>query len=107
MFSEDNTFLISEWVAHTPPEILTKNSNLDRSAIAKLPTDDLYIFPSNLPGSLAQDKAAVVGKSVDPPLPYTFNMAALDPTKETSGRELRIAHSPNFPSPKHHAPPLS
>src|SRR5205823_14632820 len=22
MFSEDNTFLISEWVAHTPPEIL-------------------------------------------------------------------------------------
>src|SRR6266481_465591 len=43
MFSEDNTFLISEWVAHTPPEILTKNSNLDRRAIAQLPTDELYI----------------------------------------------------------------
>src|SRR3981189_23171 len=58
MFSEDNTFLISEWVAHTPPEILTKNSTLDRSAIARLPKDELYIFPADLPGSLAQDKAA-------------------------------------------------
>src|ERR1700746_619775 len=62
MFSEDNTFLISAWVAHTPPEILTKNSNLDRSAIARLPKDELYIFPANLPGSLAQDKGAVGGK---------------------------------------------
>src|ERR1700716_1166890 len=71
MFSEDNTFLISEWVAHTPPEILTKNSNLDRSAIAKLPTDELYIFPAKLPASLAQDKAAVGGKSVESPIRYT------------------------------------
>ncbi|MCU1247214.1 MAG: bicupin, oxalate decarboxylase family [Edaphobacter sp.] len=48
MFSEDNTFLISSWVAHTPPEILTKNSNFDRNAIAKLPKDELYIFPATL-----------------------------------------------------------
>src|ERR1700738_125798 len=68
MFSEDNTFLISEWVAHTPPEILTKNSNLDRSAIAQLPTDELYIFPAKLPGSLAQDKEAVGGRRVDAPI---------------------------------------
>ena len=42
---EDNTFLISAWVTHTPPEILTKNSDLDRSAIA---TDATY---SLRPGS--------------------------------------------------------
>ena len=29
LFSEDNTFLVSEWMAHTPDEMLTKNSNLD------------------------------------------------------------------------------
>jgi oxalate decarboxylase len=62
MFSEDNTFLISSWVAHTPPEILTKNSNFDRNAISKLPKDELYIFPTNLPGSLSQDKGAVGGR---------------------------------------------
>jgi len=100
MFSEDNTFLISEWVAHTPPEILTKNSNLDRSAIAKLPTDELYIFPAKLPASLAQDKAAVGGKSVESPIRYTFKMEAMAPTKKTQGGEVRVIDSHNFPASK-------
>src|ERR1700686_112795 len=100
MFSEDNTFLISSWVAHTPPEILTKNSNLDRSAIAKLPTDELYIFPAKLPGSLAQDKAAVGGKSVESSIQYTFKMAAMAPTVKQAGGKLRIWHSHNFSGAK-------
>jgi oxalate decarboxylase len=96
MFSEDNTFLISEWVAHTPPEILTKNSNLDRSAIAKLPTDELYIFPADLPPSLAQDKAAVGGKGAESRIQYTFKMEAMAPTKKSSGGEVRVVDSRNF-----------
>jgi oxalate decarboxylase len=98
MFSEDNTFLISSWVAHTPPEILTKNSNFDRNAISKLPKDELYIFPANLPGSLSQDKAAVGGKKVESPIQYTFKMGAMAPTKKTSGGEVRIVDSRNFPA---------
>jgi oxalate decarboxylase len=98
MFSEDNTFLISSWVAHTPPEILRKNSNLDRNAITKLPKDELYIFPANLPGSLSQDKAAVGGKKVESPIQYTFKMGAMAPTKKTSGGEVRIVDSHNFPA---------
>jgi oxalate decarboxylase len=106
MFSEDNTFLISEWVAHTPPEILTKNSHLDQSAIAKLPTAELYIFPANLPRSLAQDKAAVGGKSVESPIRYTFKMEAMAPTKKTPGGEVRIVDSRNFPASKNIAAAL-
>ena len=106
MFSEDNTFLISEWVAHTPPEILTKNSNLDRSAIAKLPTDELYIFPGEVPGSLAQDKAAVGGRSVESPIQYTFKLSTMAPTKQTSGGEVRIVDSHNFPASKNIASAL-
>ncbi|HWE85833.1 MAG TPA: cupin domain-containing protein, partial [Terracidiphilus sp.] len=106
MFSEDNTFLISEWAAHTPPEILTKNSNLDRSAIDKLPTGELYIFPGNVPGSLAQDKAAVGGRSVESSIQYTFKMAAMAPTKHTSGGEVRIVDSHNFPVSKNVASAL-
>jgi len=100
MFSEDNTFLISAWVAHTPPEILTKNSNLDRSAIARLPKDELYIFPGSLPGSLGQDKAAIGGKNVESSIQYTFKMSTMAPTVKTAGGEVRIVDSHNFPVSK-------
>ena len=98
LFSEDNTFLLSEWLAHTPAEILTKNSHLDAAAIAKLPKDELYIFPSDLPGSLAADRAAVGGKSAESPIQYTFKMAAMKPTRVTSGGEVRVVDSHNFPA---------
>jgi oxalate decarboxylase len=100
LFSEDNTFLISTWVAHTPPEILKKNSNLDQSAISKLHKEELYIFPADLPGSLEQDKAAIGGRRVESPLQYTFKMAAMPPTNKTSGGEVRIVDSRNFPVSK-------
>ena len=82
------------------PEILTKNSNLDRNAISRLPKDELYIFPADLPGSLAQDKAAVGGKSVASSIQYTFKMSAMAPTVKTAGGEVRIVDSHNFPASK-------
>jgi oxalate decarboxylase len=106
LFSEDNTFLISAWVAHTPPEILTKNSNLSRSAIARLPKDELYIFPASLPRSLAEDKAAVGGKSVESQIQYTFKMSDMAPTIKSAGGEVHIVDSHNFPASKNIAAAL-
>src|ERR1700760_4891054 len=61
-FSEDGTMLLSEWIAHTPPEVLMKNFGLDRSALAKLPTEGLYIFPGTVPtNTLAQDREEIGG----------------------------------------------
>src|SRR6201992_3929997 len=37
MFSEDGTMLLSEWIAHTPPEVLAKNTGLDASVFARAP----------------------------------------------------------------------
>lgn len=100
MFSEDNTFLLSEWVAHTPPEVLSKNFGLDQSAIAKLPTDELYIFPANLPASLEHDKAEVGGEHVASRTQYTFRLESMPPTKKTTGGEVRVVDSHNFPVSK-------
>ncbi|WP_252263881.1 cupin domain-containing protein [Paracidobacterium acidisoli] len=99
-FAEDNTFLLSEWVAHTPPDVLMKNFNLPQSEIAKLPKDELYIFPSDVPGSLAQARAAAGGASVASPVSYTFKMGAMAPTKKTAGGEVRVVDSHNFPVSK-------
>jgi oxalate decarboxylase len=99
-FSEDNTFLVSEWLAHTPDEIITKNSNLDATSIAKLPKRELYIFPSDLPGTLAADRAEVGGPSVAATQQYTFKMRSMEPTRADSGGEVRVVDSHNFPVSK-------
>jgi oxalate decarboxylase len=100
MFSEDGTFLLSEWVAHTPPDVLSKNFGLPESALKNLPTSFLYIFPADLPKSLAEDKAAVGGQKVQSPIQYTFKMEAMAPTRRTTGGEIRIVDSHNFPVSK-------
>src|SRR5437016_8672210 len=106
MFSEDNTFLLSEWVAHTPPDVLSKNFGLAESALTNLPKGSLYIFPADLPRSLAEDRAAVGGQKVQSPIQYTFKMEAMAPTKRTTGGEIRIVDSHNFPVAKNIAAAL-
>ena len=106
LFSEDNTFLPSEWLAHTPSEVLSKNFGFDKSTIAKLPKSALYIFPADLPKSLAEDRAAVGGPSVQSPVQYTFKMASMEPQFRTQGGEARIVDSRNFPAAKNIAAAL-
>jgi oxalate decarboxylase len=96
LFSEDTTLLLSDWLRHTPPSVLSKNFGLPLSAIKKLPDRNLYIFPADVPLSLAQDKAAVGGRQVESPYQYTFRMEAMTPTKQTSGGSVRIVDSRNF-----------
>jgi oxalate decarboxylase len=97
LFSEDNTFLLSELVAHIPPEVLMKNSRLSQADIARLPKKQLYIFPSDLPGSLACDRASIGGASVQAPQQYTFKMGSMNPTVKSAGGDVRIVDSSNFP----------
>jgi oxalate decarboxylase len=106
LFSEDNTFLPSEWLAHTPREVLSKNFGWDKATIAKLPKSALYIFPADLPRSLADDRAAVGGPSVRSPIAYTFKMASMEPQFRTPGGEARIVDSRNFPAAKNIAAAL-
>jgi oxalate decarboxylase len=97
LFSEDNTFLLSEFVAHTPPEVLMKNSRLSLADIARLPKEQLYIFPSEMPKSLTADRASIGGATVQAQQQYTFKMGSMNPTVKSAGGEVRIVDSSNFP----------
>jgi oxalate decarboxylase len=105
-FSEDGTMLLSEWVAHTPPEVLAKNTGLDASAFTKAPEAPLYIFPGQIPQSLQQDEADIGGESVAARQQYTFRLKAMEPTKSSKGGEIRIVDSKNFPVSQHIAAAL-
>ncbi len=98
-FSEDDTFLLSEFLAHTPPEIVQKNTNWSRETFDQLPATELYIFEAPLPGSLEQDRK-FLGKFLETENKYTFHLTAMSPTLTTPGGEIRIVDSENFPVSK-------
>jgi oxalate decarboxylase len=93
---EFNTLLLTEWLAHTPPDILAENFGVPADTFAKVPLHSLYIFQGELPGDLAADRAAVKGARGFPPQPFTFSLAGMAPTRKTKGGEVRIADSRNF-----------
>lgn len=99
-FSEYQTFLLSDWLAHTPPELLAKNMLLSPAAIAKLPTNEEYIFPGTIPGSLEEDRRAVGGKAAESTIAYSFRMRSMKPVKEDAGGSVRIVDSTNFTAAK-------
>jgi oxalate decarboxylase len=43
-FNEFGTFLLTDWVAHTPPEVLAKNFDVPESTFANVPKKELFIF---------------------------------------------------------------
>jgi len=106
-FSESGTMLLSAWMAHTPREVLMKNFGLGRDALAKLPSEPLYIFPSSVPANtVAEDIEEIGGSTVMSPHQYIFKMKSMAPTKSTKGGEVRIVDSRNFPVSTHVAAAL-
>jgi oxalate decarboxylase len=92
-FSEDNTFLISQWLAHVPKEVLARNFGEPASAFADIPKDQLYIFNAPIPPELKADRVS------DPegtaPNPFTFHMMQMQPVA-CPGGTVRIIDSSVF-----------
>jgi oxalate decarboxylase len=95
-FDEDSTFLLTDWLAHVPKEVLAKNFDVPESAFDGIPEHELYIFQSQVPGPLAADRMAGAG-----PVPQSFShrMLAQEPIR-TKGGNVRIADSSVFPASK-------
>lgn len=99
-FSEDDTFLLSEMLAHVPPEVIQKNMGWSREEWNQLPATELYIFPADLPGLLEEDKR-FLGSHLETVNQYTFHGATtMNPLAETSGGAARVIDSTNFPAAK-------
>jgi oxalate decarboxylase len=93
--SEFSTLLVTDWFAHTPPNILAENFGVPAEELARIPLRNRYIFQGDLPGDLAADREAVSGNGA-PPHPFTFPLGSMAPSRETRGGIVRIADSRNF-----------
>lgn len=93
-FSEDSTFLITDWLAHTPRDVLAKNFGLSESAFDAIPEKELYIFPGPKPGALAQDQLGDAGPA---PKRFSHRMLEQEPIRSKGG-SVRITDSSVFPA---------
>lgn len=97
-FSENETFLISDWFAHTPREVLAKNFGVSEAAFANLPEDvehTRWVFDGKVPGLLASDVVKSPAGTV--PQSYSHRLLAQEPIK-VAGGQVRIVDSSNFPA---------
>ena len=98
-FSENETFLVSDWFTHTPKHVLAKNFGVPVTAFADLPTDidtTRYVFPGEVPGALVDDIEAV-RSPVGTAEKMSHRMLAQEPI-EMPGGCVRITDSRNFPA---------
>ncbi len=94
--SEFNTLLVTDWFAHTPPEVLAKNFGVPEETFKSIPLNDLWIFQGKEPGPLAEAQAAVASASGQPPFPFTFSLSGIKPFRENKSGTIHLADSTVF-----------
>ena len=97
-FNEFETFLLTDWLHHTPPEVLAKNFNVPASTFANVPPKELFIFERPLPRPLAEEKHAVEQGTGAVPNTFAFFTGKMAPSKVTAGGSVKIIDRKNFPA---------
>ncbi|MCO8255004.1 oxalate decarboxylase family bicupin [Haladaptatus sp. AB618] len=97
-FSENETFLITDWFEHTPRDVLAKNFGVPEEAFDDLPHDidhTRYVFDGEVPPPLDEDEVDSPEGTV--PESYTYRLLDQEP-KEVEGGQVRIVDSTDFPA---------
>ncbi|HVX64559.1 MAG TPA: cupin domain-containing protein [Pirellulales bacterium] len=88
-FSEFGTFSVSDWIGHTPKDVLSKNLGLDRSAFDAFPKEEVYFARGPVPPE--RPAAALQGELRSPANTHKYSMLAQEPHSiHRGGREWRV-----------------
>lgn len=88
-FSEFATFSFSDWLGHTPPEVVAQNLRLPIATVQSLPKEEVYFAKGPIPGPLP--------KTTPPRLTHKYQLAAAPPTRVSAGGKLHLATEAEFP----------
>ncbi|TFK67751.1 putative oxalate decarboxylase/oxidase [Pluteus cervinus] len=93
-FSEDTTFLLTDWLAHVPKHVLAKNfgTGTDLSAFDHIPKEALYIFQATPPPS-DPTKDMVIPNNT--PVSYTYPLSKVKPVN-CPGGTIKVVDSRTF-----------
>ncbi len=106
-FDEFHTFLITDWLSHTPKEVLAKNFNVPPPPSTRFPKKELFIFQTGLPGDLKAEQAQARPGTGSVPKRFDFKASTMQPTKVTRGgrsedhRFQDLSRDPDFGRDRH------
>jgi oxalate decarboxylase len=95
-FSEYETVLLTDWMAHTPHDVLAANFGVSQQAMEKMPRKEKFIFQTAVPGALADDQKMAAGSMGVSSQDFAFRTAQLPVTKRTKGGEVKIVDASKF-----------
>jgi oxalate decarboxylase len=87
-FSEDATFLLTDWLAHTPRDVVARSLGISVHELHGLPDGERYIFPAPVPPVPLDERP--VGPAGPPGTSLTFPLLDQEPLR-TPGGCVRIA----------------
>jgi oxalate decarboxylase len=93
-FSEFGTFSITDWLGHTPADVLAKNFKVPEATFADFPKEEVYIALGPVPPALPA--FAPVGSLDSSPLTHRYPLLAEKPTTYPGGT-LRMVSEREFP----------
>jgi oxalate decarboxylase len=93
-FSEFGTFSISDWIGHTPPELLAKEFGVPAQTFANFPKSEVYISKGPVPPPLPADPAP--GALNDGALTHRYRLLAQRPVSYPGGTN-RLVSQREFP----------
>ncbi|MBE7097407.1 oxalate decarboxylase family bicupin [Bacillus cereus] len=96
-FSENSTFQVTDWLAHTPKDVIAKNFGVSEELLIGLPKEEKYMFQKEVPGSIDDDRVESPNGTV--PNPFKYELLKQEPIKSSGGR-VWIADSSNFKASK-------
>ncbi|MFY9903595.1 MAG: cupin domain-containing protein [Terriglobales bacterium] len=95
-FSEYATVLLTDWMAHTPHDVLAANFGVSEQAMEKMPKKEKFIFQAPVPGPLAEDKRAAAASLGPSSQDFAFRTTQEAVVKRTKSGDVRIIDSSKF-----------
>jgi oxalate decarboxylase len=95
-FSEFETVLLSNAMAHTERQALACNFGVPQSRLEGIPNEELFIFQAPIPGPLEADRRQAAGSLGMSSVDFSFRPREHRPQVKTRGGEVLIVDSLDF-----------
>lgn len=86
--ADGTTFMVDDWIAHTPKEVLAENLGWNQSVFDQVPTPDPYMVPgTNESWTSLEEARESIGEnpSGGTSTPFAYHLSKTEPTKAPGG----------------------